>query len=144
MGSGIFQVNCNILLSLGGMRCGMTMPTMTLVVERMGQEGVELQDGANSINLFSGFLDSGGRFAFTNESVHYHHWLGFCLSDGYSCHGGVEQVSLQKNVPKSVPPFSGVVPSWVHVFSKSTATSSCRTQAASIIYFKKMNSKSQE
>jgi hypothetical protein len=70
---------------------------------------VELQDGASSIDSFSRFLNPGGRFAFTNESVHYHHWLGFCLSDGYSCHGCVEQVSLQENVPKSVPPFSRMI-----------------------------------
>jgi hypothetical protein len=44
----------------GGMQCGMTTPTTTLVEEWMGQEGVELQDGANSIDLFSGFLDLGG------------------------------------------------------------------------------------
>ncbi len=118
----------------GGMRCGMTMPTTMLVEKWTGQEGVEMQDGVNIIVLFSGFLDPGGRFAFTNKSVHYHHWSDFCLSGGYSCHGRVKQVSFQENVPKSVPPFSGVVPSWVHVFFKSTATSSCRTQAASIAY----------
>jgi hypothetical protein len=115
-------------------QCGMMMLTMTFLEEWTGQEGVELQDRANSIYLFSGFSDPGGIFAFANKSVHYHHWSGFCLSDGYSCHGLVEQVSLQENVPKSVPPFSGVVSLWVHVFSKSTATSSCRTQAASIAY----------
>jgi hypothetical protein len=120
----------------GGMRCGTMTPTTTLVEEWARQEGVELQDRANSIDLFSGFLDPGGRLAFTNKSVHYHHWSGFCLSNGYCCQGCVEQVSLQENVPKSAPPFSGVVPSWVHVFSKSTATSSCPTQAASIAYFK--------
>jgi hypothetical protein len=118
----------------GGVRGTMLMPTTTLVEEWTGQEGVEPQDKANSIDLFSGFLDSGGRFAFTNESVHYHHWLDFCLSDGYSCHGCVKQVSLQENVPKSVPSFSSVVPSQAHVFSKSAATSSCCTQAVSIAY----------
>ncbi len=117
--------------------------TMTLVEEWTGQEGVEPQDRANSIDLFSGFLDPGRRFAFTNESVHYHHRLGFCLSDGYSCHNHVQQVSLHENVPKPVPPFSGVNPSRVHVFSKSTAISSCCTQAASIIYLKKWKANTQ-
>ncbi len=74
----------------GGVWCGMMTPTMTLVEEWTEQEGVEPQDGANSIDSFIGFLDTGGRFAFTNESVHYHHWSSFCLSDGYSCHGHVE------------------------------------------------------
>jgi len=33
--------------------------------------------------------------AITNESVHYHHQSGsHLLSDGYSCHGRVEQVKL--------------------------------------------------
>jgi hypothetical protein len=114
----------------GGVQCGMT----TLVEEWMGQEGMELQDVANSIDSFSVFLDPGGTFTFTNESVHYHHRSGFSLSNGYSCHDHVEQVSLQENVPKSVPPFSDVVPSWVHVFFKLTTTSSCHTQAVSIAY----------
>jgi hypothetical protein len=130
MGSFIFQVNCNILLLRSGVRCSVTMPATTLVEKWTGQEGVELQDGPNSINPFSEFLNPVGRFAFMNKRDHYYHHLGFCLSDLYSCHGCVEQVSLKENVPKSIPPFSGVVPSWVHAFSKSTATSSCRTQAA--------------
>jgi hypothetical protein len=144
MGSCIFQVNSNILLLHSSMQCGMTTPTTTLVEEWMGQEGVEPQDGANSINLFSEFLDPRGRFAFTNKSVHYHHWSDFCLSNGYSCHSLIEQVFLQKNVPKSVPPFRGVVPSWVCVFSKSTKTSSCHTQAVSIIYLIKWKANTQE
>ena len=42
--------------------------------------------------------DPGGRFAITNESVHYHHRSGSHLqSDGYSCHGRVEQVKLNEN-----------------------------------------------
>ncbi len=40
-----------------GMRCSMTTPTTTLVEEWTGQEGVEPQDGANSIDSFSEFLD---------------------------------------------------------------------------------------
>jgi hypothetical protein len=112
-----------------------------LVEEWMGQEGVEPQDGANSIDLFYEFSDPGGIFAFMNKSVHYHHRLGFCLSNGYSCHGHVEHVSLQENVLRSVPPFSGVIPSWAHVFSKSTATSSCHTEAASITDLEEPNSK---
>ncbi len=108
MGSCIFQVNRNILLLRGGMQWGMTTLTTKLVEEWTGQEGVEPQDGANRFDPFSGFLYLGGRFAFKNESVHYHHWSGFCLSDGHSCHSHVEQRSLQENVPKSVPPFSGV------------------------------------
>ncbi len=88
----------------GSMQCGMTTPTTTLVEEWTGQEGVEPQEGANSIDLFPGLSDAGGRFAFTNKIVHYHHCYGFCLSDGYSSHGGVEQVSLQENASKSVSP----------------------------------------
>jgi hypothetical protein len=61
----------------GSMQCGMTMPTMTLAEEWTGQEGVKPQDSVNRFDLFSGFLYPGGRFAFTNESVHYHHRSGF-------------------------------------------------------------------
>jgi hypothetical protein len=58
---------------------------------------------ATSTDSFSGFLDPGGRFAITNESVHYHHRSGpHLLSDGYSCHGRVEQVKLNENFSKSV------------------------------------------
>ena len=47
--------------------------------------------------------DPGGRFAITNESVHYHHRSGsHLLSDGYSCHGRVEQVKLNEFFSKSV------------------------------------------
>ncbi len=127
------QISINDRIMRGGMRCVMAMPTSTLVEEWTGQEGVEPQDRANGIDLFSGFVDPGGKFAFTSESVHYHYRLGVCLSDGCSCHSCVEQVSLQENVPKSVPPFSGVVPSWVHVFSKMTATSSCHAVACGVV-----------
>ncbi len=37
----------------GHVRCSTTMSTMMLVEEWMGQEGVESQDRANSIDLFS-------------------------------------------------------------------------------------------
>ncbi len=39
-----------------GVRCSMTTPTTMLVEEWMGQEGVKPQDGANSIDSFSGFF----------------------------------------------------------------------------------------
>jgi hypothetical protein len=69
-----------------------------------------------------------------NESVHYHHQSGsHLLSDGYSCHGCVEQVNLNENVSRSVSvSVSSIIPPWVHVFAKSTQSSSLRTQAASI------------
>ncbi len=107
------QVSHNILLLRGGMQCGMTTLTTTLVEEWTGQEGVESQDGANRFDSFSGFLCPGGRFAFTNKSVHYHHRLDFCLSNGYSCHGHVEQVSLLENVPNL---FLHLVVSFIHGF----------------------------
>ena len=94
-------------------------------------------------------LDPNGRSVNANESVHYHH-----CSNGYSCHGRVELVtvsdlgvtsadanecvhynnfndgdSCHDRVERSLCP-----PSWVHVFAKSTRPSSIRTQAASIAY----------
>jgi hypothetical protein len=59
-------------------------------------EAKKLEDCANSMDSFSGFLDPGGRFTDANKSVHYHHWLGFSLADGFSCHGRVEQVTHHK------------------------------------------------
>ena len=94
-------------------------------------------------------LDPNGRSVNANESVHYHH-----CSNGYSCHGCVELVtvsdlgvtspdanecvhynnfndgdSCHDRVERSLCP-----PSWVHVFAKSTRPSSIRTQAASVAY----------
>ncbi len=58
----------------------------------------EVVDGAkNSMDSFAVSLDTGGRFADTNESVHYHHRI-----DGYSCHGHVERVTLQEKCPEWV------------------------------------------
>jgi hypothetical protein len=58
----------------------------------------EVVDGAkNSMDSFAVSLDTGGRFADANESVHYHHRI-----DGYSCHGRVERVNLQEKCPEWV------------------------------------------
>jgi hypothetical protein len=52
----------------------------------------EVVDGAkNSMDSFAVSLDTGGRFADANKSVHYHHPI-----DGYSCHGCVKRVTLQE------------------------------------------------
>jgi len=94
-------------------------------------------------------LDPNGRSVNANKSVHYHH-----CSNGYSCHGRVELVTVSDlgvtsananesvhynhfndgdschgRVERSLCP-----PSWVHVFANSTRPSSIRTQAASIAY----------
>ncbi len=99
-------------------------------------DGGDVHDNACSTDSFSGFSDPGGQFAITNESVHYHHRSGsHLLSDGYSCHGHVEQVELNENLSKSVSvSVSSIIPPWVHVFAKSTKSTSLRTQAASIAY----------
>ncbi len=77
--------------------CDPMMPTMMQEDDGMVGEGGDLEDSANSMDSFSGFLDPGGRFASANKSVHYHHWSCFCLSNGYSCHGCVKQDSLKEN-----------------------------------------------
>ena len=98
--------------------------------------GGDVHDNACSIDSFSGFSDPGGRFAITNESVHYHHRSGsHLLSDGYSCHGRVEQVKLNEDFSKSMSvSVRSIIPPWVHVFAKSTKSTLQRTQAASIAY----------
>ena len=84
----------------------------------------------------SSVSDSGGRFAITNESVHYHHRSGsHLLSDGYSCHGRDEQVKLNENLSKSVSvSISSIIPPWVHVIAKSTKSTSLRTKKQSQHY----------
>jgi hypothetical protein len=89
----------------------------------------------NNVDSVARFSDPGGRFAITNKSVHYHHQSGLCLNNGYSCHGCVEQVTSQEK-ESTVP-----VPSWIDVFSKSTKSSSCQTQAASIAYLEEPTTK---
>jgi len=112
------------------------MPTMMWEDDSTVGDGGDVDDDACSTDSFSGFSDPGGRFAITNESVHYHHWSGsHLLSDGCSCHGRVEQVKLNGNLPQSVSvSVSSIIPPWVHVFAKSTTSTSLRTQAASIAY----------
>ena len=74
---------------------GSSMPTMMWDDYSTVGDGGNVHDNACSTDSFSGFSDPGGRFAITNESVHYHHRSGsHLLSDGYSCHGHVEQVKL--------------------------------------------------
>jgi hypothetical protein len=113
-----------------------TMPTMMWDDYYTVGDGGNVHDNACSTDSFSGFSDPGGRFAITNESVHYHHRSGpHLLSDGYSCHGCVEQVKLNENLSKSVSvSVSSIIPPWVHVFAKSTKFTSLRTQAAAIAY----------
>jgi hypothetical protein len=113
-----------------------SMPTMMCEDYSTVEDGGDVHDNACSTDSFSGFSDPGGRFAITNESVHYHHRSGsHLLSDGYSCHGCVEQVKLNENLSKSVSvSVSSIIPPWVHVFAKSTKSTSLRTQAASIAY----------
>ena len=81
-------------------------------------------DGSISIASFSGFLDPRGRFANTNNSVHYHLRSGVCLSDGYSCHGCVERISPQGSDAKFDSYSIGSIPSWVYVFLNTRPTSS--------------------
>jgi len=112
------------------------MPTMMWEDDSRVGDGGDVHDDACSTDSFSGFSDPGGQFSFTNESVHYHHRSGsHLLSDGYSCHGLVEQVKLDGNLSQSVSvSVSSIIPPWVHVFAKSTKSTSLRTQAASIAY----------
>ncbi len=140
-GDGIDKTPRNLLLLIDcgwelGSDCGLMMPTMTWEDDSMVGDGGDVEDDACSTDSFSRFLDPGGRFAVTNKSVHYHHQSGsHLLSDGYNCHGHVEQVNLNENLSRSVSVFvNSIIPPWVHIFAKSTQSSSLRTQAASIAY----------
>ena len=83
-------------------------------------------DRSSSIASFSGFSDPGGRFLNTNDSVHYCLRSGFCLSDGYSCHSCLEQISHQESDTKSDSSSIGCISTWVHVFSSSKETASAQ------------------
>ena len=94
-------------------------------------------------------LDPNGRSVNANKSVHYHHF-----SNGYSCHGCVEPVTILDLGVTSADANESVhynhfnngdschgrvkpslcPPSWVHVFVNSTQPSSIRMQAASVSY----------
>ena len=74
-------------------------------------------------------FDLGGKSVNVNKSVHYHH-----RTDGYSCHGCVERVTLQEGGAIEVCPSHVPHPPWVHVFAKSTRLCSLRTKAAAIAY----------
>jgi hypothetical protein len=87
------------------------------------------------VDSVSGFSDPGGRFAITNKSVHYHHRSGLCQNNGYSCYSHVEQINSQKKESTIC------VPSCIHLFSKSTKSSSCKTQATSIAYLEEPTTK---
>jgi hypothetical protein len=90
--------------------------------------------GDDSLDSFSGFLDPGGRFAITTDSVHCPHLPGFIQSDAESCHGRIEQICPQRITSHSHYFRNFPIPSWVHVFGKSIKSSSLRTQCASVAY----------
>jgi hypothetical protein len=99
-------------------------------------------DGGEDIwLLFLDFLDPGGRFAVTNKSVHCHHLPGFVQSDAESCHSCVDQISHQRITYHSSSFQNCAIPSWVHVFGKSTKSSSLRTQDASVVYIEQETNK---
>jgi hypothetical protein len=87
-----------------------------------------------SLYIFSGFLDPGGRFAITTDSVHCPHLPGFIQSDVESCHGRIEQICPQRITSHSQYFQNFPIPSWVHVFGKSIKSSSLWTQCASVAY----------
>jgi hypothetical protein len=91
--------------------------------------------GDDSLDSFSGFLDPGGRFAITTDSVYCPHlYPGFIRSDVESCHGHIEQ-NFPQIITSDTQYFHNFsIPSWVHVFGKSIKLSSLRTQCASVAY----------
>jgi hypothetical protein len=126
-------IPCNFKLSAQGRRNDIKLHPPPLQVS--SHMAIEPVNEMNNFDSFSRFSDPGGRFAIMNESVHYHHQSGLCLNDGYGCCGCVEQVNSQEN--ESIIPVS----SWIHVFSKSTKSSSCQTQATTIAYLEEPTTK---
>ncbi len=119
-------IPCNFKLSAQG-RCN-DIKLHPPPLQDSSHMPIEQVHEMNNFDSFSGFSDPGVRFAITIESVYYRHQSGLCQNNWYSCHGCIEQVDSQEIES------TGPVPSWIHIFSKSTKSSSCRTQAASIAY----------
>ncbi len=67
--------------------------------------------GDDSSDSFSGFLDPEGRFAVTTKSVRSPHLPGFVRSDVESCHSRIKQISPQRNHSCTHLPLEDVVPS---------------------------------
>jgi hypothetical protein len=80
--------------------------------------------------------DPGGCFVVMSKSDHYCQRLFHKVTSAGSCRAHVEESTPQKISPASIPPYyvSQGVPPWVHVFAKSTASPSLRTQCASIAH----------
>ena len=75
-------------------------------------------------------------FVVTSDSDHFRQRTFYTVTSAGSCCARVEQSIPQKISLASSPPYvSQGVPPWVHVFAKSTASSSLRTQCASIALF---------
>ncbi len=60
--------------------------------------------GDGSLDSLFGLSDPGVRFVITTESVHCPHLPGFVRSDVESCHGRIEQILLNKFLPKEILP----------------------------------------
>ncbi len=69
-----------------------------------------------------------------SDSVHCNPLTQFTVSSGFSCHT-IDNLSEKDDVESSLAPNrKPPPPSWVHVFSKSSSTTSLRTQCAAAAY----------
>ena len=89
-----------------------------------------------SVETTAGIVsDPGGCFVARSDSDLFHQRTFYKVTSDGSCRAHVEKSIPQKISLASSPPYvSQGVPPWVHVFAKSTASSSLRTQCASIAH----------
>jgi hypothetical protein len=104
--------------------------------EVVARDGIEVEANVDEVtasreNESVHSFDLGRKSVHTNESVHYHH----CTA-GYSCHGGVEWVTLQEGGAIEVCPSHVLHPKWVHVFAKSMWSCSLRIKDTAIAFIK--------
>jgi len=78
--------------------------------------------------------DPGVSFFATSDRLHSAPLIHFNVSSGASCRARVEESYRDLDVRHLPVYVSPGIPPWVHVFSKSTTTSSLRTQSAAIAH----------
>ena len=81
-----------------------------------------------------GIVSDPGAFSSTSRRSHYPPSIYANLSCGSSCHARVEFSHHDQKGTRPPVYVSPGVPPWVHVFSKSTQSSSLRTQLASLAH----------
>ena len=114
-----------------------TPPTINLSQMAMNIHSISTNESLLNPDdfLMSGIVTNTGSIfvATTSNNDLYHHRITYNVSGGASCHACLQQKHSHCDIHQQGFVSTGVPP-WVHVFSKSTASSSLCTQCASIAH----------